>query len=78
MASASEDSVGLDASTSTFIEWNEGAVVLEMKVNEPAVVSIFCPSSEQDCVEVVKFAEDSIEFIRDLSPESELYFNISQ
>jgi hypothetical protein len=50
--------------------------VLEMKVNEPAIVSIFCPSLEsieQDCVEVVKFAEDSIEFIRDLSPESELY-----
>lgn len=72
LASASGDSIYNDQH-STFVEWNEGAVVLEMKVNEPAIVSIFCPnseSSESKCVEVVKFTEDSIEFIRDLTPES--------
>lgn len=76
-ASASGDSVSLELqSAGSFVEWNEGAVVLEMKVNEPATISIFCPlpeTSEQKCVEVVKFSENSIEFMRDLSPESKFY-----
>lgn len=78
VASASyNDSVQLDHQNgSTFVEWNEGAVVLEMKVNEQqAIVTIFCPlvdETEQKCVEVVKFAENSIEFIRDSTPESRL------
>ncbi|KAI6202725.1 hypothetical protein M3Y94_00474100 [Aphelenchoides besseyi] len=59
----------------SFSEWSPSSVVLEMKVNEKAVVSIFCPpatsESETQPVEVVKFTENSIEFIRDLTPGSE-------
>ncbi|KAI6177993.1 hypothetical protein M3Y98_00452800 [Aphelenchoides besseyi] len=59
----------------SFSEWSPSSVVLEMKVNEKAVVSIFCPpatsESETQPIEVVKFTENSIEFIRDLTPGSE-------
>ena len=48
------------------------AVVLEMKVNEAAVVSIYAPppsaAKNEGAVEVVKFTEHAIEFIRDLTP----------
>ncbi|KAI6207272.1 E3 ubiquitin-protein ligase E3D [Aphelenchoides fujianensis] len=61
--SSAGDSIGellVDREHPSFSEWSPGAVVVEMKVNEAAVVSVFCPPPADEeggssAVELVKF-----------------------